>query len=604
MIRLWRSRKVMWLAGLLAFALVAAACGDSEADPETTTTTAAPVDETTTTTEAPTTTEATTTTTTEAPGKAYGGTVITSQAQEPPTLNGFVPGGSNLVVGLIGNGYARGVQRVNGFSLQLEADLVTELPSVANGGVVVNADGTMTVTYTIRDEAVWSDGVPITGEDFQFTLDTILDPASQASTAVYQDIIDSSFTDKTFTYTLNAPTVQNELIFGEIIPKHAVEGTNFLEDWNETRWPSNGPFIFDEWAKGEFVRIVRNENYFGTDPETGQQLPFLDEVIFRFIPETEGELNAFAARETDVVQPDPNTDVIERLQGLSGDGAVVEVLNGPVWEHLNFQFHVDNRNPDTFNANLNFRKAVAHAVNKQLLVDEILAGQVEPLNSWVEAYNPLISNSNWSQYDYNPEGAAAFLEAACADEGRDCAANPVKVIFSTTSNNDARQKIAQILGENLTAIGIDYEQQLEDSSLFFGETAPNGTGDLQEWAWLGTPGLAGVVGILDIWDPENPGPDGDNWYYWGTEGTSTVIDDATARFAALRDEANATVDEAALVALVQEAEQILADNVVIIPLYARLVVAAYWGDEVQGVKHNPASQGYTWNIGEWHRVDI
>ena len=602
MTRLWRSRKVMWLAGLLAFALVAAACGDSEADPDPTTTTAAPA-ETTTTTAAPTTTEAPTTTTTEAPGKAYGGTVITSQAQEPPTLNSFVPGGSNFVVSIIGNGYARGVQRINGFSLQLEADLVTELPSVANGGVVVNDDGTMTVTYTIKDEAIWSDGEPITGEDFQFTLDTILDPASQASTAVYQDIVDSSFTDKTFTYTLSAPTVQAELIFGEIIPKHAVEGTNFLEDWNETRWPSNGPFIFDEWAKGEFVRIVRNDNYFGTDPETGQQLPFLDEVIFRFIPETEGELNAFAARETDVVQPDPNTDVIERLQSLSGDGAVVEVLNGPVWEHLNFNFKNTNRNPESFNANLNFRKAIAHAVDKQLLVDEILAGQVEPLQSWVEAYNPLISNSNWTQYDYNPEGARAFLEQACADEGRDCAANPVKVIFSTTSNNDARQKIAQIVGENLTAIGIDYEQQLEDSSLFFGESAPNGTTDLQEWAWLGTPGLAGVVGILDIWDPENPGPDGDNWYYWGTED-STLIDENTERFAALRDEANATVNEDELIALVQEAEQILADQVVIIPLYARLVVAAYWGDEVQGVKHNPSQQGYTWNIGEWHRVDI
>ena len=594
----------MWLAGLLAFALVAAACGDSDetaTDESSTTTTAAP----TTTTETPvvTTTAAPITTTTEPPGNAYGGQVITSQAQEPPTLNSFVPGGSNFVVSIIGNGYARGVQRINGFTLQLEADLVSELPSVGNGGVTINADGTMTVTYNILDEAVWSDGTPITGDDFQFTLDTILDPASQASMAVYEDIVSTDVGDKTFTYTLAAPTVQSELIFDEIIPKHDVEGTNFLEDWNDSRWSSNGPFIFDQWSKGEFVRIVRNDNYFKNDPETGQPLPFLDEVVFRFIGETEGELNAFAARETDVVQPDPNTDVIERLQGLSPDGAVVEVLKGPVWEHLNFQFNTGNRNPETFNANLNFRKAVAHAVDKQTLVDEILAGQVEPLTSWVEAYNPLISNNSWAQYDYNPDTAREFLAAACADEGRDCDANPVKVIFSTTSNNDARQKIAQILGENLAAIGIDFEQQLEDSSLFFGETAPNGTGDLQEWAWLGTPGLAGVVGILDIWDPENPGPDGDNWYYWGTEG-STVVDDATARFLALRDEANSTVDEDELIALIQEAEALLAEQVVIVPLYARLVVAAYWADEVGGVKHNPSQEGYTWNIGEWHRLDI
>jgi peptide/nickel transport system substrate-binding protein len=594
----------MWLAGLIAFALVAAACGDSgDAADDPTTTTAAPATTAAPdTTVAPTTTEAPVTTTTEAPGKPYGGQVITSQAQEPPTLNGFVPGGNNLVVGLIGNGYARGVQRVNGFTLQFEPDLVTELPTVGNGAVVVNADGTMTVSYSIKDEAEWSDGTPITGADFQFTLDTILDPESQADKATYEDIVSSDFTDKSFTFTLSAPTVQFELIFDEIIPKHAVEGTNFLLDWNETRWPSNGPFIFDEWSKGEFVRIVRNDNYFGTDPETGQTLPYLDEIVFRFIGETEGELNAFAARETDVVQPDPNTDVIERLQGLSPDGAVVEVLSGPIWEHLSFQFAPTNRNPETLNANLNFRKAVAHAVNKQLLVDEILAGQVEPLTSWVEAYNPAISNSNWAQYDYNPETAADYLAQACADEGRDCDTNPVKVIFSTTSNNDARAKIAQILGENLTAIGVDYEQQLEDSSLFFGETKPNGTADLQEWAWLGTPGLAGVIGILDIWDAEQPGPAGANQYYWGTEG-STLVNDASDRFAELRDMANSTVDEAELVVLLQEMEQIQADEVVLIPLYARLTVMAFWADEVAGVKHNAASVGYTWNLGEWHRVD-
>ena len=54
-----------------------------------------------------------------------------------------------------------GVQEIDGFTLELIPELVTELPTVDNGGVVVNDDGTMTVSYTIRDEAVWSDGTPI-----------------------------------------------------------------------------------------------------------------------------------------------------------------------------------------------------------------------------------------------------------------------------------------------------------------------------------------------------------------------------------------------------------------------------------------------------------
>jgi len=592
------------MVGLLAFALVAAACGDSEGETTTTadgggaTTTVAPTTQPPATTVPP-------TTTTASNLKPVGGTVVTSNAQEPPTLNSFVPGGNNFIVAIVGNGYARGVQRVSGFDQTYQPDLVTELPTVANGGVVVNADGTMTVSYTILDEAKWSDGTDLTGDDFLFTYDTIMRDDLPVSKAVYEDIVSTEVGTKTFSYTLTSPTTLFETIFSEIIPKHAVEGSNFLEDWNTTRWPSNGPFVFAEWQPGQFIRLERNPNYFKSDPETGQAYPYLDEVIIQFIPDTEAELNAFRARETDITQPDVDTGLIQELQKLTPDGAVVEVLSGPIWEHLNFQFGPNNRNTDSFNKYLDFRKAIAHAVDKDLIVNEILAGQVEPLTGWVEAYNPLISNSPWTQYNYDPEVAAGYLADACAEAGRDCAANPVKVIFSTTSNNTARARLAELFDSFFQAIGIDYEIDLEDSQLYFGDTLNGGTWDLGEWAWLGSPGLSGVVGILDVWDPEQPCPDNPegNCYQWGT-ATSTVIDDNTARFAVIRDEANATVDEATIVALVQEAEQILADQVVIIPLYARLTTAAVWADEVGGFKHHPTSQGYTWNMEDWYRKDL
>ncbi len=599
-----RSRKILWLAALLAFALVAAACGgDDDAGADETTTTAADVAETTTTAAPETTTTAApeTTTTTEAPGKPYGGEAIVADDQEPPTLNPFVPGGDNFIVSIIGQSYHAGVFDIDGFTLTLIPDLVTELPTVANGGVSVNDDGTMTVNYSIRDDAVWSDGTPITGADFQFTLDTILDPDLPIDKTTYEDIISSDAGDKTFTFTLSAPTTLAELMFGTIIPKHAVEGSDFVADWNESMWPSAGPFVFDQWQKGEFVRVVRNDNYFHTDPETGQQLPYLDSVIFRFIPETESIINAFRAREVDIIQPPPATETIEALQALEPEGATVEVLSGPVWEHLNFQFGPGRleRNPNSANENLNYRKCVAHAVDKNLIVDEILAGQVEPLDSYVEAFSPTLAQGSWSQYDYNVEGATAFCEAAKADLGVDT----ISTIFSTTSNNDARVKLSELFVTMFEAVGIDYENQLEDSQLFFGETLDNGRWDVGVWAWVGSPGLSGRVGIHDVFDPEAPPPDGSNYYRWGTEDSS-VIDDSTARYAEVRDAMNLTVDEAELEALINEAESILADNVVIVPLYARLVTAAVWGDEVAGFKHNPTSASHTWNLEHWYRVDL
>ncbi len=600
--RMWRSRKVTFMVLLIAFALVAAACSstdDSAGSVDTTTATTQPAPETTTTTtKAPVTT--TSTTTEPKLERPYGGEAIVADDQEPPTLNAFIPGGDNFIVSIIGQGYAAGVQEIDGYTLELIPELVTELPTISNGGVVLNDDGTMTVKYTIRDEAVWEDGTPISGDDFQFTLDTIMNPDLPIDKTNYEDIVASQAGPKTFEYTLAQPTVLYELMFGEILPKASIEGSDFVADWNDKRWLSSGPFVFSEWAKGEFVTLVRNDNYWKLDPETGQQLPYLDSVTFKFIPETESIITAFKAREIDIIQPPPNTETIETLQALESEGARVEVLSGPVWEHANFQFGPGRleRNPNSCNDNYNMRLAIAQTIDKKVLTDEILAGQVEPLSSYVDAFSPTLSQGAWDQYTVDNAAAAENYAKAVAEEGKPCS-----VVFSTTSNNDARVKMSELFVGMFEASGIPYENQLEDSQLFFGETLDNGKWDLGEWAWVGSPGLSGLIGIHDVWDPEAPPPDGSNYYRWGTEDSS-VSDAATARYAEVRDAMNATVDDAELTALINEAENILADNLVIIPLYARLVTAAVWEDEIGGFKHNPTQASHTWNIENWYRTDI
>ncbi|GMR02128.1 MAG: hypothetical protein BMS9Abin20_0455 [Acidimicrobiia bacterium] len=596
---LWRSRKVSFMVLLIAFALVAAACsstGDGSGGTVETTTTTAAVAETTTTTKAP----ATTTTTEPKLERPYGGEAIIADSQEPPTLNAFIPGGNNFIVAIIGQGYAAGVQEIDGYTLEYIPELVTELPTITNGGVVVNDDGTMTVTYNILPEAVWEDGSPVSGEDFQFTLDTIMNPDLPITRVTYEDIVASEFTDKTFTYTLAKPTVVYESLFGEILPKAAIEGSDFVADWNDKRWLSNGPFKFSEWAKGEFVTLVRNDNYWKKDAETGQQLPYLDKVTFKFIPETESIINAFKAREVDVINPDPNTENIETLQALEPDGARVEVLSGAVWEHLNFQFGPGRleRNPNSCNDNYDMRLAIAQTVDKRVLTDELLAGQVEPLSSFVQAYSPSLSQGAWDQYVVDNAAANESYLRAVEAEGKECS-----VVFSTTSNNQARVRMSELFVSMFEASGIPYENQLEDSQLFFGETLDAGKWDLGEWAWVGSPGFSSLIGDMDIFDPEGPLPDGANYYRWGTEDSS-VINDATARFAVIRDELNSTVDESTLIPLINEAENIIADNLVIFPLYSRLVTAAVWEDEIGGFKHNPTDASHTWNIESWYRSDL
>lgn len=564
-------------------------------------TSASPTTTTTTTTQPPPTTSTTagTTTTLEPlPQKTVGGEVIIAVDDEPPTLNPFLPGGDRVVGALISQGYAAGAYDIDGVTLSYLPELITEVPTVENGGIVMTADGKMTVKYEIRPEAQWDDGTPVSGEDFKFTLDTILNPDYPISKRNYEDIDLVSVGPKTFEFTMRFPTVQHELMFSEIIPKHIVEGTDFLTEWNDKRWASAGPFMFEEWIPGESITLVRNPNYWKTDPETGQQLPYLDKVTFVFKHDTAEMIDSFSDRQTDVFSPDPTITNIEALQMLEPQGARIDVVAGPVWEHLAFQFGPGRleRNENSCSEFYEMRLAVAQTIDKSVLTTNILAGEIEPLESYIDPYSPLVSQKAWAQYEFDPEAAAANYAKAVELAGKECS-----VTFSTNTANDERDQMSRLFVDMFAAVGIPYKNELENSLLFYGDTIAMGTFDLGEWTWRGSPGLSGLVGIHDVFDPESPPPNG-SIYRWGTEDSS-VIDASTVRYAEVRDEMNATVDAAELIDLVHEAENILADNLVIIPLYAQPATAAIWADEFAGFVHNPTRAGFTWNIELWNRLD-
>jgi ABC-type transport system substrate-binding protein len=93
-----------------------------------------------------------------------------------------------------------------------------------------------------------------------------------------------------------------------------------------------------------------------------------------------------------------------------------------------------------------------------------------------------------------------------------------------------------------------------------------------------------------------------NYYRWGTED-SDVRNASTDRYGALLQEMRSTVDVAELEALIAEAEQIIADGAVILPLFAAPVTAAFWPDEIQGFVMSGLQPGFTWNIERWRRPE-
>lgn len=579
-------------AVMVVLSMIVAACSSSAT---TTTTTTQPESTTTTMAE-------TTTTTVPLPKKPVGGEVVIAVDREPPTLNPFLPGGTSPVSALLAQAYAAGVYDIDGVTLSYLPELITEVPTVENGGIVLTPEGGMTVKYQIRPEAQWDDGVPVTGEDFKFTYDTIMDRDHPISKQNYQDIQAITVGEKSFEFTMQFPTVQHELMFSEILPKHIVEGTDFLTDWNDKRWASAGPFILDEWIKGESLTLVRNPNYWKIDPETGQQLPYLDKVTFLFKRDAAEMIESFTSRESDVISPEPTIENLDALRLLEPQGAEIVAVAGPVWEHLEFQFGPGRleRNENSCNEFFEMRIAVAQAIDKETLTTTIFGGDVAPLDSYIDPYAPLVSQHAWKQYEFDPQAAAANYAKANELAGRECS-----VVFTTNADkkNDTGDQMAVLLADMFAAAGIPFESQLEDGVTFFSDTVvAKGTFDLAAWAYQGSPGMLGLVGIHDYFDPDSPPPD-NSLNRWGTEDSS-VIDAATARYAEVRDAMNATVDMEELTRLVHEAENILADNLVIIPLYAKPVASAIWADRFAGFVHNPTPRaGFTWNIEFWNRLE-
>jgi len=593
------SRRLLPPATVLAVALVATAC--VSAPPPTTTTTT-----TTTTTSTTTTTTLPTTTTTLPPGHPVGGTVVVATS-EPSTLNPFLLGRpqqrtERSHLQLIGNGVWAGVARIDATTRELVPDLVTALPTVANGGVVLNDDLTMTVRYEIDPNAVWEDGTPVTGEDFAFTYRTIMDAGAAVDRTGYDLIIPDSLVveNKAFQYDLRGPTMRYESLFDVIIPKHQVAGTSFLEDWNDRMWMSAGPFRFDSWQQGESLSLVRNDAYWRTDPETRQQLPLLDGVTFRFYPGPDKELEAFQAGDVDVLPfATGEFGFARRLIDEPVDGAEVQVGPSSVWEHIAFQFGPGrlDRNPSSCAENLAMRQAVAFTIDRAKLVDTLWGGLIDPLDSYVTAYLPSVSQDAWSSYRPDPQKAAARYDQAVKETGRECS-----VVF-TAARSGVRPDLAAALTPMFEASGIPFEIQLDDPMIFFGDTIGTGKWDVGEWAWSSDPYWQTLITIHDVFDPgDPPPPDGSNYYWWGTPD-STFQGPEAKRFADLRDQMNLTVDRSELRDLVQEAEQILVDQLVLIPLYQRPRAVAVRTDRIAGVQVNLAGQGDTWNVGSWYRAD-
>jgi peptide/nickel transport system substrate-binding protein len=353
--------------------------------------------------------------------------------------------------------------------------LVTEMPSLENGGI--SADG-KTLTITLRDDIIWSDGTPITSADFLFTAEMFTAPSNTVHTTMPYDLfVDIQAPDeRTVVITFDEPYVPwASSIYQEMLPKHVLqpvfdaEGTLDNAPWNMAPTVGCGPYVFAEWESGSFARFVRNDNYYNAPAK-------IDEVFMRFVPDDAAQVAALQTGAGDVGTFIATSD-FETLEA-----AGVNVLMVPSGYNEGWFFYFG---PDSHPAvsDVKVRQAVAMCFDRFSINEDLLLGLTVPaVTPWDDTpfANPAIS-----AWPYDPARANTLLdEAGWVDSNGDGIRDKdgVELILRHgTTTRAIRQDSQAVAQQNLRECGIQLELISYPASTYFasyGEDGPKGTGQL------------------------------------------------------------------------------------------------------------------------------
>lgn len=421
---------------------------------------------------------------TEAPkpgADKQGGSLVMGFYQEPELLNEYIR--TQTVADIVGAFFERGLLQVQ-IDGSWEPDLAVEVPTLENGGV--SEDG-LTLIYHLKDYIVWSDGDPFDCEDVKFTYETIMHPESgSVSTSGYSDI-ESLVCEDAHTLVMQMKTFYAPyitLFTVSILPSHIGLDPAKMQEWefNRTSNPALGPFVVEEWASGDHMTIVRNENYEYWETE-GK--PYLDSIILRWIDSREVGLQLIQTGELDFVWDLTEADIpeAETWPGVeisnppsTGTERLLLNLRNPELDAPCVEFLREDPSWHWALGDAKVREAIELAIDKTVLTDELLYGYapvgtvemnlgpfaptIEPSPFDVARAQALLEEAGWT--DTDDDGIRECHGCPYAEEGK-----ILRLKIQTTSGNALREQTEQILQEMLGEVGIDlYIENVPSAELF------------------------------------------------------------------------------------------------------------------------------------------
>ncbi|MFL5625671.1 MAG: peptide ABC transporter substrate-binding protein [Ktedonobacteraceae bacterium] len=357
---------------------------------------------------------------------------------------------------------------------KLQPALATEVPTVENGDVSADLK---TWTYKIRPGVKWTDGQPVDARDVDFTWKLWKNPKFGAASTTGYELIksaDVSTDNMKITFHLSAPFVAFNTAWtdGLTAPLPAHHFSSMSPDAilkspdNLNPSVTDGPFMMKESKAGDHFTVVRNPNYY----RASEGLPYLDQIVFRLIP-------------------DQNTILKDFQAGTITSSWFLDVTKTPAYKALSNYHIVVNPNASNFEAmyfnldnpllkDVNVRKAMAMAIDHNALINTARRGQAVPLctdhgKAYVPGYQ---ADAPCPKYD--PAAANALLDSAGYVKGSDGirtkGGKRLEFKYSTTANNPWRAADEDILQQNFQAIGIKLNIQNYSADTYFGTVLPTG----------------------------------------------------------------------------------------------------------------------------------
>lgn len=360
--------------------------------------------------------------------------------QSGGTLNMVVqPEPPGLVVGIWQNAPTQLVAGDIFESLLRYDNDLQPMPSLAREWSI-SEDG-LTYTFHLHEGVKWHDGEDFTAHDVVFSVDVFLretHPRLRAS-LVHVDTIEAT-DDHTVVFTLTEPFGPFIGVFETgtmpILPRHIYEGTDFANNEMNATPIGTGPFRFSEWRQGSYIHLVRNEDYYL------EGRPYVDEVYYHVIPDAASRAVAYETGVVDVLHGGSVEYFdIERIMALPNT-----CITDAGWEYfgpLSWMWLNNHEGPMT---DVNARRAVMHALDREFMRDALWAGRGEVATS------PLSSSTRFFDDDlpsigYDPDLAREYLAASDYD-GQTLNLLPLPY-------GETWQRAAEVTRQNLIDVGFN-----------------------------------------------------------------------------------------------------------------------------------------------------